>query len=340
MQSDAPATGDETVVVPSTEANEVPVQPRVLPPDPLELAAKTVNEIPSLRSVQKELETIYICSVQYVGTADTPPVAKGLKPEQALDELHLAQNWSSQTIEDACKAVMEQLADVWQDLNDRYHTETEDQGTATSKPVELDDLSARLSSEQDEQASLMRNSHDLLATITTIRNKLGLQAPPTENVQTGTATQDDEPEHGSILHSLRSFGGNVRGALLRDAEDEPKLIPRISVPLPEAASWLTAPILTDDNMDVQRLTGLIATRARNAEDAEYAWSALKALGLTQEAVVSLINNVEDLAKRQIKQSDTIQKEVNRSYGAFRHEIEINQRIRVLVLNVSNFFFPR
>jgi hypothetical protein len=309
-----------------------------LPPDPTELADDTVQDIPQLAKVRDQLRIVFVCATQYVGTAETAPIAGQVSPAEALEELQLAQGWTRETISAACEAVMESLGDVWIDLNDRYRQSTEEGETARQGLLQLDELAERLSAEQNEQSSLVKQSQDILALIATVRAKLGLEAVkagPGDGAQSDLVEGETIAE--GILSKLRRFGGLVGGAFFetsRPVEVTTPAAPRVE------PGWLTPPVLKADDPELRRFTGIVARRAQAAADAVVAWSGLRGLGLDKQTVTALIDRVEGQAQQQLAQSAKIVQEVGKSYGRFQQEIETNQRIRVIVRNVHAFFFSK
>jgi hypothetical protein len=322
-----------------TEQTTGATQPPALPPDPTDLADDIINEIPQLAAARDQLRIIFVCATQYVGTPETPPLAGQVSRTEALEELELAQGWTRETIRAACEAVMESLGDVWIDLNERYRQTTEEGPAPRQGLLQLDELAERLSAEQNEQSSLVKQAQDVLALVAAVRAKLGLQTPP-KPPQDGPTIElvEGETITEGLLSKLRRFGGMVGGAFFETSRPPEASTPVAKQPL--KPGWLTQPVLSADDQDMRRFTGIIARRAQAATEPAVAWSGLKGLGLTEQSVVALIDRVESLAQEQLAQSAKIEQEVGESYGRFRQEIETNQRIRVIVRNVNDFFFPK
>jgi hypothetical protein len=234
---------------------------------------------------------------------------------------------------------MESLGDVRIDLNERYRQTTEEGPAARQGLLQLDELAERLSAEQNEQSSLVKQAQDVLALVATVRAKLRLQAPTRPEVdQQPMDLVEGETITEGLLTKLRRFGGMVGGAFFETSRpaEAPKPVPQRQVP----PGWLTPPVLKPDDQEVRRFTGIVARRAQAASNPAVAWSGLKGLGISEQSVTALIDRVEAMAQEQLTQSAKIAREVGESYGRFRLEIETNQRIRVIVRNVNDFFFPK
>ncbi len=217
---------EQTVVAPPVESSTEPRM--ILPPDPLDLTVQAVREVPDLASIQNEVEIVLVCAVQYVGTAGTPPVVPDTKPEEAMEELGLARGWTRETVNAACEMVMERLAGVWQDFNTRYNVATEGDETL----VDLETLSRRLATEQDEQAGLTTRAHEILAQVANVRNKLGILKQSQEAPPAVSQTQE-APQLGGFLNNLRSYGGRMVAPFYVQEAEAPDVEVKVSVAPPE-----------------------------------------------------------------------------------------------------------
>lgn len=340
------AASAATTQNPVSEAPPAPTPAPVnLPPDPSELARQAAQEIPILAQLEEPLEVIFVCYTQYVGDRKEKPTRDDVAA--ALEEMQIAQVGNAKTIQLAIQVVNGALKDHWQEINDRFIAATHDTVVGPSHPLGSADLMRRLTDEQNEQQDFIRKSHELKQLVITVRNKLGIQivaVTPSENP--AQTVQKDIPD-GGLLHGLRKVGGFLSSAVgsfdsvpdigsVHDAAQPPFIPPS---PVKESP-WIENSVWTDDDPSVKKFKVIVARKAMETDDPNIAWSKINGLKISREDATKLLADVESLADRQVQQSERIMQEVGQSYGDFKHEIEVIQRIGGVVDAVASFFSVR
>lgn len=270
---------------------------------PEEQLRKIIADLPMLDEVRESLNIVLVANYN---------LSKGQNPAKVFKVLRIINKWGTDTIKDACEAVVKAIEAAGGALGAAFYEETAETREESPQEFSAGAVNSRFSKEMDEQTEYSEKAQEMSKMVSNIALALNIPDPtqiPPEPSESPT------PKPNVVFRLTKSLKGLKLPSIFESKESaEDSVVP---------VGWTTPPVWTQEDLKDFEFLEAVALIVLG-EEIQDKWDALRSYksDIARDQIEALLKRVAKVAAKQIEQSKAIKEYAEQSRDSFLEMLDL------------------